>query len=377
MKKGRKNFLFSVATVLVVLLMVEFGARVLYSFYYRGPEALMYGFRYTNLGAVVRAISKKRIGEWNRREKVKVEAVGKEEGIGPINSYGFVGPEFSVYKREGTFRIVAMGGSTTQGKLGRTVERTYPYTRFLQEVFDRERNKSTLMRNVEVINAGQAGMDLKGIYHRLKEKVLPLDPDLIILSSGWNNIVPFTRLALQSEQRVAVSVMTRLSRYSLFVVGMRTLTGRVFHGDPSHYWTRLDRAKISRAIANHPAFPSYKALLSEVIRLLQEKAICLLLVRQPYKYPKFHFNPPNRLYYLYPIIHIYEILDAASKMFRVPAVDAEAFFNQIHEKRTLFTDVMHMTPEGYKKLARIVYHSIINHRFLGKRGCGSAGSDER
>ena len=377
MKKRRKYFLFSVATVMVVLVMAEFGARVIYSFYYRGPEALMYGFRYTNLGAVVRAISKKRTSEWNRREKERVETVGNEEGIGPINSYGFVGMEFSVRKREETFRIVAMGGSTTQGKLERTVERTYPYTRFLQEVFDQERKKNTLMRKVEVINAGQAGMDLKGIYHRLKKKVLPLDPDLIILSSGWNNIVPFTRLALQSEQRVAVSVMTHLSRYSLFVVGMRNLTGMVFYGDPSHYWTRLDRAKISRAIANHPAFPSYKTLLWEVIRLLQEKTICLLLIRQPYKYRKSHFNPPNRLYYLYPIIHINEILDAASETFRIPAVNAEAFFNQIPEKRTLFTDVMHMTPEGYEKLARIVYRSILNHRLLEKRGCASARPDER
>ncbi len=101
------------------------------------------------------------------------------------------------------------------------------------------------------------------------------------------------------------------------------------------------------------------------------------MIRQPYKYRKFHFNPPNRLYYLYPIIHIYKIQVAASKMFRVPAVDAEVFFNQLPEKRTLFTDVMHMTPEGYEKLARIIYRSIINHRLLEKRGCGSAGSDER
>ena len=85
MEKRGTYFLFSVATVLAVLLMVEFSARVIYSFYYRGPEALMYGFRYSNLGAVVRAISKKRTGEWNRREKEKVEAVGNEEGIGPIN----------------------------------------------------------------------------------------------------------------------------------------------------------------------------------------------------------------------------------------------------------------------------------------------------
>ena len=52
-------------------------------------------------------------------------------------------------------------------------------------------------------------MDMKGIYRRLQERVLPLDPDLIIISSGWNNIQPITAKVQRGEHRVASRVTLR------------------------------------------------------------------------------------------------------------------------------------------------------------------------
>ena len=122
-------------------------------------------------------------------------------------------------------------------------------------------------------------------------------------------------------------------------------------------------------IREHPALPGYRNLLVEIVRLLQGKGICVLLVRQPYEYPASQFRPPNRLYYLYPIIHIYEIMESVSRKYGIPVVDAEGHFNRMPEKHTLFTDGLHMTPEGYEILATVIYRFILDNGLLEKKGC--------
>ena len=117
--------------------------------------------------------------------------------------------------------------------------------------------------------------------------------------------------------------------------------------------------------------PSYRNLLVETVRLLQGKGICVLLIRQPYGYPPSHFKPPNRLYYLYPIIHIYEIMEDISKEYSVPVVDADGHFNRLSQKQTLFTDGLHMTPKGYSILATAIYQFIMKNELLEKKGCRS------
>jgi lysophospholipase L1-like esterase len=97
-----------------------------------------------------------------------------------INSQGFRGTNIPAEKGS-TFRIVALGESTTFGLTCTAGGRPWPE---LLEAMIRDRLK--LRRPVEVINAGTASYDIEHNLVRLPLDILPLKPDLIISYHGIN-----------------------------------------------------------------------------------------------------------------------------------------------------------------------------------------------
>jgi len=106
---------------------------------------------------------------------------GLDESMVFINSQGFRNPEFSEIKPENTFRIFAIGGSTTFGS-GVLDDQTYPY--FLQEFFD----SADLNFRVEVINTGWPNHWSLTETELIKNRILSFDPDLFIVYDGWNEL---------------------------------------------------------------------------------------------------------------------------------------------------------------------------------------------
>lgn len=98
-----------------------------------------------------------------------------------VNAYGIRGREVGD-KKPGTFRILAMGGSTTWGHKVADDE-TWPsyLERTLHDLgFD----------HVEVLNGGISGYGLEQIVLALKHRHLrALEPDLVLVYSGWNYAV--------------------------------------------------------------------------------------------------------------------------------------------------------------------------------------------
>jgi hypothetical protein len=97
-----------------------------------------------------------------------------------INSRGFRGKEIPEPKGD-TYRIVALGESTTFGITMRADDKPWPE---LLEQMIRERLKPG--RPVEVINAGVPGYNLKLNLDRFSRDILPLHPDMIISYHGYN-----------------------------------------------------------------------------------------------------------------------------------------------------------------------------------------------
>ncbi len=95
-----------------------------------------------------------------------------------INSLGFRGPEISVAK-EGLYRIVALGESTTFGMTLQPGDKPWPEV--LAQII-RQRLKTR--RPVQVINAGVPAYSLQGSLRRLPREILPLKPDMIISYHG-------------------------------------------------------------------------------------------------------------------------------------------------------------------------------------------------
>ena len=94
------------------------------------------------------------------------------------NNYGFRDDDVVMPKPEGLFRVVCVGGSTTEE--GNNNTETYPnqMERKLQAVFGKE--------HIEVINCGISGITSYNERRRMDD-YLELDPDLIVYYNGVND----------------------------------------------------------------------------------------------------------------------------------------------------------------------------------------------
>ncbi|RMF45369.1 MAG: SGNH/GDSL hydrolase family protein [Planctomycetota bacterium] len=96
-----------------------------------------------------------------------------------VNSLGLRGPEIRVAKAPGRVRIAVLGGSAVFGYLVADAEDP---CRIL------ERELQGRGWQVEVINAGVPGYNLTQCRARYESVVAPLQPDIVLIYAGWNDI---------------------------------------------------------------------------------------------------------------------------------------------------------------------------------------------
>jgi len=118
-----------------------------------------------------------------------------------VNAYGIRGREVGE-KKPGAFRILAMGGSTTWGHKVADDE-TWP-------CFLEEKLHDLGFGHVEVLNGAVSGYGLEQIVRALEHRHLrALEPDLVVVYSGWNyavlegngNVKNFLTKAKSSEEK--------------------------------------------------------------------------------------------------------------------------------------------------------------------------------
>jgi len=98
-----------------------------------------------------------------------------------INSHGFRGPEIEKNKPENTFRIFAIGGSTTFSS-GVLDNQTWPF--YLQKSFD----GVDLPFKVEVVNAGWTGRWSLPETKMIREELMDFSPNLFLVYVGVNDV---------------------------------------------------------------------------------------------------------------------------------------------------------------------------------------------
>jgi len=160
----RQDVFIGVMVTLGLFVAVEAGARVYHHFFPPRPSIWRYQQFDPRLGFTLRP---------NFHER----------GI-RINSRGFRGEEFETTKPPGVFRIVALGDSTTFG-LGESDDATY--SRHLEMLLNAKRAKACPVR-YEVINGGVEGYSTRYVLARLRYDVIPIQPDLVFVYVGWNNL---------------------------------------------------------------------------------------------------------------------------------------------------------------------------------------------
>ncbi len=110
-----------------------------------------------------------------------------------INSMGFRGEEFPFAKQPGELRIACVGGSTTFCAEASHDSRTWP-ARLQAQL--RERYPE---RDIRVINAGVPGYRIEHSLRNLRERVLPLRPDVVVLYHAHNDIIEDSRAVAVTE----------------------------------------------------------------------------------------------------------------------------------------------------------------------------------
>ena len=98
------------------------------------------------------------------------------------NSLGYRNDEFSLEKPSGVYRIVALGGSSTYDV--RIEDNAATFTAQLEKLLKEKYG----YQNVQVINAGVPGYNSWEILVNLEFRVLDLDPDLVIIYEGTNDV---------------------------------------------------------------------------------------------------------------------------------------------------------------------------------------------
>jgi lysophospholipase L1-like esterase len=101
------------------------------------------------------------------------------------NSLGLRGNELIVNRGPHGLRVAVVGASTVMGVSAPDNEHTFPA---LLEQRLREQMPGTTL---EVVNAGIAGYTLDDEQAMLAKRVLPLNPDLIVLYPGNNDFAPY------------------------------------------------------------------------------------------------------------------------------------------------------------------------------------------
>jgi len=183
-----------------------------------------------------------------------------------VNSLGFRGPEFRKEKEEGTFRIVALGESTTMGVTLSEGDRPWPEV--LEEMIRERMPKGP---RVEVINAGVAAYTLEDGLVRLEEDVLPLKPDLLISYHGYNGY-KFLRGAPVGLQE---NGPRRESRPSVLLAEIEYRKRLREHRDRL-FSPRLTPEELAR-ISDGARESRYAALYERLIRMTDDHGIPLVL----------------------------------------------------------------------------------------------------
>lgn len=131
------------------------------------------------------------------------------------DSHGFRSPEPEAIKGEGTIRIAFLGGSTTFNSEAPANEDTFPIQvgRILQQ--------ARPSREIEVLNAATEGYTTMESLTTLAARVLPLEPDIIVVYHAVNDATLRTGNEYRADYwRAPKPVRTRfdsaLYRHSLF-----------------------------------------------------------------------------------------------------------------------------------------------------------------
>ena len=198
------------------------------------------------------------------------------------NSEGFRGPEVSEAKPPGTFRIMTLGDSFTNGQ-GVRYEESYP------ALLSRALNGNGDDRRYEVINLGIGGFNLRASVDRLEKKGLKFAPDLIVYGFTINDLEGNAYRKSRIDKPWAATTPSRL--LNLFIDQWNYFRDLFWHAPGSYLWELDDNY-----FRNPLAWEGWKADLRELKDKASQQDACLLVFLHTDLMTLNRFHPPRAYY---------------------------------------------------------------------------------
>ena len=274
-----------------------------------------------------------------------------------INSDGFRGEEINSLKTNLDYRIVVIGGSTVFGSGLSSDEQAFP--NILNEKFQQKYD------NIEVINAGISSItSFEELYH-IKEKIISLDPDMIIVYDGHNDAhykkiiepkilnVDKDKLQFKDFQKYLRTPVV-IYRYLLLpIINLETNNTLDISG--------LDKINENNKISNSIGTLWYERM-QEFCQISNDKNIESVIILQPTLY---HGNKPLSDYEKTILNEntqgkeIFEILNKKSQKLNNCSIvsDFSNVFDEVSDG--VYMDSVHLNYNGNKVIAEKIYQKIL------------------
>ena len=329
-----KRAIFSLGLLILVMALLEFGCDFMVLLYrlHRIPDAAT-------------AILSKKSNDYLRaryRPHQRPEKMG--DTIARMNSLGLRGAE----PRDRALRIACIGDSVTFGWSASGDSKTYPY--LLEQYlsgFD-----------VDVINAGMPRWTSLDLLHLYIVKIAPLNPDVVVLMLGWNDIGYVFSAVRDSSATFSALSKTYSSVLLLSEAGKivpenaeSIIKAREIAADPI-LWDRLEEyqrilegfASLVRANGSTPVLVTLRHFLKPSMSLEQKRAMLLHLQQ----FPDLSYTGWRRM-----ITGVNERIRRVSADLSVALVDGEHSIDS-----TYFTDIAHLNDAGNDVLARSIAREL-------------------
>ncbi len=308
-----------------------------------------------------------------------------------VNNIGFRGQDVQARKPAGVFRIACLGGSTTENEF---VDDSQTYCAILQRLL----REQTGRRDVEVVNAGCATYSTAHSFINYALRVSDLQPDLVTIYHGINDLVPGMCPGFRSDYRnfyrfyhlvgalqtdLELRIETPLDRVLRWSVAYRFCTRAVARSMVSQ--VREPRSfkvqPANRVTGEGPRI--FERNLRAIITLAQANGSRVLLCTFPYVLrPDMTPAERGRLggYGWFKFLTVRGVIDGLQRHNVIIERLAKEKGTLLADLATAvpkdfehFFDSCHMTPEGQAVAARELTRVIMQSEVIGKQASRPTG----
>lgn len=199
-----------------------------------------------------------------------------------VNSMGFCEREIPLAKGTAEFRVVALGDSFTEG-VGTSYDTTWV------KVLERHLAAAVPDRTVTTINAGISGSDPFYEYVLLRDKLLPFEPDLVIVAINPSDMYDVLIRGGMERFRPGGSTQyaRRAPRWEL-IYATSYIVRVVVHEVLGYNWLLIKESEMETP--TRVAAEEIGSILADFQTLAGEHGFDLLVVLHPVSYHEFLYN---------------------------------------------------------------------------------------